>query len=736
MIPPPLPPLPSTGGAALEVFNLANMRAHTIRQRLSRASDPASDGAALRNATGLSAQGWAPIVILCPVAERPSDSAVNSIHANSAKLLSRVTWVNGSPSDLYDLLAAGVETARAAIVLSGRKDSSNPEGNENLADDVDAIVVASAIHKLNPCLHVMTEVLHSFHAAYLRPAGTRLVDAEESASSFIAGVKAAAAYKATLDDRKMGRSGMVIGQRKAPASPSKASARAADGAVKAGPMEKVGAKTPRPSSSGNGSPEHVGASEVGAGAEGPAVGGAAAPIDPAASPIADPNTLQPTTGSLSSPDPACASMEVDMSIARERVRAALAVEDTIGRTATMKAGVRPTMKGIFAPLDPPAAVAAASVKQAVLQQAPQGLRTDSDREISRVIAASDGWDAEYATETSSHTSSSSIVGVASPSTDPWASTGARAVPETSLSSSFGEQASSSVASTFGALKRVFTRSGNAGSASSPSNAPAAAATVAAAEPGTSSGAPGVTGTGVTDQLDEFGRVMASTTSAADGAGTVVPFNRQTASPSPLGALPAAPRPSTRGIAIDAAAPQAVAPSEFFGAPAFAAGRAFSASSIDALLCEAHYAPQLIFLIKQLVRASRKQKLQLLPAPGAVAMAMLVHPDFNGENAAALPQISTYGQLFEALLRGWNLLPLGLYRRLQPGASPQPPRVTDPIAQFYAAFTGTSYTGSFDFKNDKALLSFVFTNPPADVLLNKHDFVYVLRPGLDEGSEDL
>ena len=53
------------------------------------------------------------IVALCAVSDRPSDNLVNGMHAGSSRWLSRVTWVNGSPSDLGDLLRAGVEASRS-----------------------------------------------------------------------------------------------------------------------------------------------------------------------------------------------------------------------------------------------------------------------------------------------------------------------------------------------------------------------------------------------------------------------------------------------------------------------------------------------------------------------------------------------------------------------------------------------------------------------------------------------
>jgi hypothetical protein len=224
---------------------------------------------------------------------------------------------------------------------------------------------------------------------------------------------------------------------------------------------------------------------------------------------------------------------------------------------------------------------------------------------------------------------------------------------------------------------------------------------------------------------------------------------------------AAGKPRVGLMKAEVAAPKATAPSDLYGAPAFAAGRAFSTSTIDALLCESYFAPHLIFIIKQLVRASRKQQLQLVPVADAIAMAMIVSPIAGSGGPAATgakrnhatgtgiaaasptwPTITTYGELFEALLRGWHLLPVGLYRRRMPGTLPTPPRVTDPVAQFMAAFgnvhiPGVSaphshYVGGAGsgtagvFRNDKSLVSYVFTNPPPHTALNKHDLVYVLR----------
>jgi hypothetical protein len=40
-----------------------------------------------------------------------------------------------------------------------------------------------------------------------------------------------------------------------------------------------------------------------------------------------------------------------------------------------------------------------------------------------------------------------------------------------------------------------------------------------------------------------------------------------------------------------------------------------------------------------------------------------------------------------------------------------------------------------FRNDKSLLSYVFTNPPPDTPLHRHDLVYVLRSGSAIAEDD-
>ena len=115
--------------------------------------------------------------------------------------------MNGSPSDLNDLLRAGVESARGVLLLSTKRAAANPDGNDNLADDTDVVVVASAVYKLNPAVHMMSEVIHGPHASYLRPCGTTLTDAEDSSSAFVSSVKVAAAYALKKEVRARGARG-------------------------------------------------------------------------------------------------------------------------------------------------------------------------------------------------------------------------------------------------------------------------------------------------------------------------------------------------------------------------------------------------------------------------------------------------------------------------------------------------------------------------------------------------
>ena len=80
--------------------------------------------------------------------------------------------------------------------------------------------------------------------------------------------------------------------------------------------------------------------------------------------------------------------------------------------------------------------------------------------------------------------------------------------------------------------------------------------------------------------------------------------------------------------------------------------------------------------------------------------------------------------------------MGLYRRLRPGGPPEPPQAPEPLAHFLSArASAAGGHGGPPFRADKALLSYVFANPPPDTLLNRHDLVYVLRAGSAAEEEE-
>ena len=91
--------------------------------------------------------------VLAPA--KPSDAAVNAVYAGSSALLSRVSFIAGSPSEAADLLRAGALTARSAVILSASKASASADGSDNLNDDTDVIVATATLYKLNPELHVV-----------------------------------------------------------------------------------------------------------------------------------------------------------------------------------------------------------------------------------------------------------------------------------------------------------------------------------------------------------------------------------------------------------------------------------------------------------------------------------------------------------------------------------------------------------------------------------------------------
>ncbi len=157
-------------------------------------------------------------------------------------------------------------------------------------------------------------------------------------------------------------------------------------------------------------------------------------------------------------------------------------------------------------------------------------------------------------------------------------------------------------------------------------------------------------------------------------------------------------------------------------------------------------------MKGLVRAGRSGALALLPVSEAAVLLQLAAAGGRGvararaaaaaaaaargggsASASAPPPAPAlaprrYGELFEALLRCAGILAVGLYRR---SAAVAGLRATAATAAAVAAAAGAP-GGAF--ANNRALISYVFTNPPPDTLLQPHDLVYVLRGAGGEDEE--
>jgi hypothetical protein len=699
------------------------------------------------------------VVVLCPISDRPSEAAVNALFAGSDKWLHRVEWVNGNPSDMGDLLRAGVESARAAIVLSTRRAI---DGHDNLGDDVEAIVIASSIYKLNPALHIMTEVVHGPHASYLRPAGTNLTDAEESTSAFVASIKAAAAMRARQERKKrqlekfaaaaalgavspakpprkpgMGRSASNSGLNNL-SQPNIAGAAATSSAL-------VPANAPPPPPPHPSQMISLGTVTLPAIVGQPSTSSTEAAPESILSPISPSETsVQPVVSEAHAGDdsPHAGPEEANQDtngkfnlmdrLAKEKIRLALAAGDSIGRTAmAVKPQRRAPLRGLFdKPMEPQVEVSSPHADTPTEDPAsmlPTGAVGITVAPPVVQPSATDGWGAPESVPIVFQPAP--VPAQSPPTPNPPIKT-----PLPALASGEGLGRMDSFTLNQTAQPSTMTAWGSD---------PAALAVAFPAH--NSMLQADMEAAGIFPPAP----VLAAATSSTD-VGSTRPNESSTSAPAP----PTASQSRAGLIAAEASAPVAVAPSDLFGAPAFAAGRAFSATTIDALLCEAHFAPHIIYIIKQLVRASRKQQLQLLPVRDAVAMAMLANPlTTSSMGEPQFTSINTFGKLFESLLRGWQLLPVGLYRRREPGIRPTPPTVEDPAAHFMAAFGGIIVPGiSADtsgawfngcgssgtagiFRNEKTLLSYVFTNPPPHTILNEHDLVYVLRAGGDSGSDD-
>jgi hypothetical protein len=107
--------------------------------------------------------------------------------------------------------------------------------------------------------------------------------------------------------------------------------------------------------------------------------------------------------------------------------------------------------------------------------------------------------------------------------------------------------------------------------------------------------------------------------------------------------------------------------------------------------------------------------------------------------AALGLPLRFGEVFEGLLRCWRLLPLGMYRRVHPASGLK--TAVGTVNALYAAAGSPSGGGSSSeggcggsFGHNRALVSYVFTNPTPETKLSPHDVLYVLHSS--EGEEEV
>jgi len=84
----------------------------------------------------------------------------------------------------------------------------------------------------------------------------------------------------------------------------------------------------------------------------------------------------------------------------------------------------------------------------------------------------------------------------------------------------------------------------------------------------------------------------------------------------------------------------------------------------------------------------------------------------------------YAEVFECLLRSWNLLAVGLYRRELPNAGLRASAET--AAALAAAAGAPAADGAAAFANNRALVSYVYTSPRPDARVAPHDLIYVVR----------
>ena len=183
--------------------------------------------------------------------------------------------------------------------------------------------------------------------------------------------------------------------------------------------------------------------------------------------------------------------------------------------------------------------------------------------------------------------------------------------------------------------------------------------------------------------------------------------------------------------------------------------------MDAIVTEAHFDTYVVGLVKTLVSSARRGRLAMLPVrdawvlcaaaaavhkasvggaavpPSALAAALRAASAAIGDGVSAASSTTLqlpvrYGEVFEGLLRCWRLLPLGLYRRVHPANGLKTAAGT--VTALHAAAGLPTGSGGPAFGHNRALISYVFTNPTPETKLSPHDVLYVMHSS--EGEEDV
>jgi hypothetical protein len=679
------------------------------------------------------------VVILAAIADRPSEAEVDAVHSGSAKWLSETHWFDGDPTSPEDLLRAGASSARAAIILSTVRaaDARNapkpaaPSDDPNapqseLEKDVWAIAAASALYRVNPRLHVITQLRLGRHAPHIRPTGVGLRAAQASAVRESV-VNASLELRRNMDKKRSdGRMG----------SQNALSTRTF------GPMQFR---------------SMVQSSVYG--------GGGSKPLVPTVSSALQSRTLAPKAPT----DGRARLTELFPELQKPSVVATAA--------AAASAAVSSRGRLPFGDLKQGAASSSRMDPLALPQTSFRGDVADGGGNLSDAGDDDDDDDDGRADE------DEDAFGTANDSADDDEKEGRRRLQEEARkmrSQAFEhdnfdgrvlESDSDSTAS--GDDVEIpppkpsgrRPRSSSLGQKEDVTSQPVVRRRRAAGSPRKTDAQTrrSITGLGSKPESGDqssrsaSGRGLARVAAkiqrqAAAAAAFANPVKKSRGAKSALGAAALTIEDSTvRSKGADWTADTVGGgrgTTGLWGAPAFAAGRAFSSTTLDALLAEAYFTPHVIAVAGLLTRAAQGGKLIALPAitllqdlgpkmapiplatRGTVPCAF---PEATSDQQSAsgsddrFPQPprgflpATYGQLFEVVLREQSQLCLGLYRRVAPWDWVQKKR---PQAQAHEELVYPD-ASPFTPKFQPWQLQYVFTNPPADTVLSMDDLVYML-----------